>query len=165
MSEQKLVRKWAWSDSRITANIFAMRLDLLLCAFWSLRNPQDPSIIGARRLASRLHLTNLKDPAHVFTFLGIEVDSTASKIRFPKTKLELTIGELEQRSQRRTCTKQELLSFIGILQHASMVVRPGRAFLRRMINLSKTAHSLHQRIRLNCSFCSDLLWWRMHIQR
>ncbi len=38
LSERKPVRKWA---CRITANILAMPEPILLCAFWSLRNPQD----------------------------------------------------------------------------------------------------------------------------
>ena len=55
--------------------------------------------------------------------------------------------------------ERELLSLIGQLQHACCVVRPGRTFLRRMINLSTVAKELHHRIRLNLGFRSDLQWW------
>ena len=57
------------------------------------------------------------------------------------------------------CTKRELLSLIGQLQHACCVVRAGRTFLRRMISLAKVAKFLHHRIRLNKGFQSDLQWW------
>ena len=58
-----------------------------------------------------------------------------------------------------TCTKRELLSLIGQLQHAYCVVRPGRYFfyfLRRMINLAKGMKELHHRVRLNQGFRQ---WW------
>ena len=37
-----------------------------------------------------------------------------------------------------SCTKRELLSLIGLLQHAAKVVVPGRTFVRRLINLSSS---------------------------
>ena len=39
------------------------------------------------------------------------------------------------------------------------VVKPGRSFLRRMIDLSKGVRELHHRVRLNRGFRSDLRWW------
>ncbi len=107
----------------------------------------------------------IEGPSSVITFLGIELDTVASEVRLPKTKLQLTVGELERWSHRRSCTKRELLSLIGVLQHASMVIKPGRAFLRRMINLSKSVRNLERGIRLNVSFRSDLQWWLTFIQK
>ena len=62
---------------------------------------------------------------------------------------------------RRSCTKKELLSLIGHLQHTSRIVRPGRPFLCRMIDLSAAAHELHHHIRLRGEFKSNLQWWAM----
>ena len=59
----------------------------------------------------------------------------------------------------KTCSKRELLSLIGQLQHAFCVVKPGRSFLRRMIELARIAKELHHRVRLNRGFRSDLCWW------
>lgn len=39
------------------------------------------------------------------------------------------------------------------------MVRPGRTFLRRMIQLAMVAKEPHRWIRLNKEFRSDLLWW------
>ena len=61
--------------------------------------------------------------------------------------------------ERKSCMKHELLSLIGLLQHACRVVRSGRSFLRRMINLSSVAREPHHHIRLNMGFRSDLEWW------
>ena len=58
----------------------------------------------------------------------IMIDTLKGELRLPQEKL--------RRSGRKSCTKRELLSLIGHLQHACCVVRPGRSFLRRMILLS-----------------------------
>ncbi len=55
--------------------------------------------------------------------------------------------------------KRELLSLIGQLQHACCVVKPGRSFLRRMIELLQSVRMMHHRVRLNAGFRSDLKWW------
>ena len=57
------------------------------------------------------------------------------------------------------CTKQELLSLIGQLQHACCVLRVGRSFLRRMIDLPTKGEKLSHNITLNKGFQSDLRWW------
>ena len=67
---------------------------------------------------------------------------------------------------RKSCTKRELQSLIGHLQHACWVVQSGtcRTFLRRMINLSMVAKELHHHLRLNKGFQSDLQWWWMFLE-
>ena len=58
-----------------------------------------------------------------------------------------------------------MLSLVGQLQHAASVVKPGRTFLRRMIDLSKVVSQLHFTIRLNNAFRADLEWWHLFISR
>ena len=60
---------------------------------------------------------------------------------------------------RRTATKQELLAFIGKLHHISVVVRPGRLFLRRLIDLSCTVKQSHHHVNLNRETRRDIEWW------
>ena len=62
---------------------------------------------------------------------------------------------------KKACTKRELLSLVGALQHATMIICYGRVFLRRMIELTQTAKEYHHFVRLNRHFWSDLQWWRM----
>ena len=57
---------------------------------------------------------------------------------------------------------------VGLLNHACKVVRSGRSFLRRMIDLLHSMpHPPHKRvpIRLNTGFRSDLLWWSEFVSR
>lgn len=98
-------------------------------------------------------------PGTVLIFLGIELDTTAMEIRLPKEKLERLKGEVAEWHRRKSCTKRELLSLIGQLQHACCVVKAGRSFLRRMIDLASSVRELHYKVRLNKGFRSDLQWW------
>ena len=56
---------------------------------------------------------------------------------------------------QKSCTKRELLSFVGVLQNATLVICYGRVFLRRMIKLSKQAKGYHHFVHLNRDFRSD----------
>ena len=60
---------------------------------------------------------------------------------------------------RRKCTKKELLSLIGKLSFICKVVRPGRIFLRRLIDISTTVNKLHHHITLNSETRADIKWW------
>ena len=59
---------------------------------------------------------------------------------------------------KKTCTKKDLQSLAGKLQHACKVVKPGRIFMRSF-ELLGTATKMHHHIRLNLAIRSDLLWW------
>ena len=59
---------------------------------------------------------------------------------------------LEEWSGRRHCRKRELLSLIGKLAHACKVVRVGRLFLRRMLNLASQAKRLYHWVHRNTEF-------------
>ena len=69
------------------------------------------------------------------TFLGIEIDTTRGLLRLPAEKLGRLRSLLQEWGDRKVCVRRELESLIGILNHACKVIRPGRSFLRRMIDL------------------------------
>ena len=98
-------------------------------------------------------------PASALTFLGIEIDSVAMEIRLPADKLTQVQSLLRQWRGKKACTKRELQSITASLSHACKVVRPGRAFLRRLIDLAKLAKRPHHHLRLCRGARSDLEWW------
>ncbi len=98
-------------------------------------------------------------PSTTLTFLGLELDTTSLTVRLPPAKLDRLRREIQRWEGLKSCSKRELLSIIGQLQHACCAIRPGRSFLRRMIELSKCVRELHHRVRLNAGFRSDLRWW------
>ena len=101
----------------------------------------------------------LEGPSQCITFLGIEIDSITMVCRLPVSKLSALSKLVYQWICRKKCTKVELLSLIGSLSFACKVVKPGRIFLRQLINLSTTVSKLHHHIDLTSSVRSDLSMW------
>ena len=104
-------------------------------------------------------------PSARLTFLGIEIDTLKGELRLPEEKLHRLQLLLSEWGDRKTCTRKDLESLIGHLNHACKVVRSGRSFLRRMIDLlhMRSVSSRRQAnapIRLNSSFRADLAWWQ-----
>ena len=107
-------------------------------------------------------------PTTCLTYLGIELDTVASQLRLPEDKLSRLQALLGEWGDRKACQRKELESLIGLLNHACKVVRAGRSFLRRMIDLlhsTPRSRRRHTPIRLNREFRSDLAWWRMFVAR
>ena len=61
--------------------------------------------------------------------------------------------------QKRSCQKQQLLSLIGKLSFICIVVRPGRMFLQRLIDLSMSVEKLSHHINVNKEAQLDIIWW------
>jgi len=98
-------------------------------------------------------------PSCRITFLGIVIDTLLGELSLPPEKMDRLLMAVRQWKSRKSCTRRELESLIGSLQHACKVIRPGRSFLRRAISALSIAKKPHQFIRLNKEFKSDLAWW------
>ena len=112
-----------------------------------------------RQLGVPVATHKTEGPATQLTFLGIQVDTQAMSLSLPQEKLARTRALVLAWRSRQAATKRELQSLIGHLSHAALVVLPGRTFLRRMIDLTKTATHPRHHVRLTAEFKSDLHWW------
>ena len=101
----------------------------------------------------------LEGPATRLTFLGIQIDTEKMSLSLADDKLARLQALVATWQDKRVATKRELQSLIGHLSHAAFVVRPGRTFLRRMIDTMSIAKQPHHHVRLNTGFRSDLHWW------
>ena len=110
--------------------IMVAPLNSHLCQFWL-------SILldQCQQLGVPIATHKTEGPATTVTFLGIHVDTLAGELRLPQDKLTRLQELLRQWERRKSCTCKELESLIGLLNHACKVIRPGRAFLRCMIDL------------------------------
>ena len=99
----------------------------------------------------------------VLEFLGIVIDSINMILCISQPRLQDVLLQLQKWSNRKTCTKRQLLSIIGKLTFVSKVVRSGRTFVRRMIDLAKRASALHHKIKLNVEFQKDVHWWLQYL--
>ena len=98
-------------------------------------------------------------PAQVMVYLGIEIDTVLGVVRLPADKLARAKALVEAWGTRRTAKKRELLELIGFLSFAAKVVKPGRTFLRRLIDLSTTVDSLEHFVTMNADAREDVAWW------
>ena len=101
----------------------------------------------------------LEGPSQRIVFLGIQIDSASFSISLPNDKLSDLSVALRAWQNKKKCRKVELLSLIGSLSFACKVVKPGRIFLRRLIDLSTSVDKLQHHIDLNASARSDLAMW------
>ena len=62
-------------------------------------------------------------------------------------------------SRRKKFTLKEIQSVVGLLNFACSVIRPGRAFLRRLIDLTVGVRMPNHYIRLNREGKEDLNLW------
>ena len=72
-----------------------------------------------------LALEKLEGPTQLLTFLGIVLDTSRMEIRLPEDKLSRIRAQLTIWLDKKKATKREILSLVGLLQHANKVVRPG----------------------------------------
>lgn len=114
-------------------------------------------------LGAPIEVDKCEGPATCLPFLGIEIDTVQLELRLPLDKLQRVRELVIEWRGKKACTKRELLSLIGLLQHAAKVVKPGRTFVRRMIDLSMIAKKPQDHLRLNKAFRSDLEWWHYFV--
>ena len=87
------------------------------------------------RLGVPLAPHKLVNPTTCLIFLGIEVDSVTSQLRLPADKLARVRLLISEWRGWKACRRKDLESLVGLLNHACEVVRSGRSFLRRMLDL------------------------------
>ena len=98
-------------------------------------------------------------------FLGVLLNSEKMIACLPADKLTRTKQTLFEWLSKKSCTLHELQSLIGMLQFACRVVVPVRAFLQRMINLTRGVTKPHHHIKLNSSFRKDVAMWLVFLEQ
>ena len=99
-------------------------------------------------------------PSLIIEFLGIILDSQKMEARLPPDKLNRLSIELDAWHIKKSATLQELQSLMGTLNFACKVIPPGRAFLQRIINLTRVVPKPHHHIRLTNGFREDVKMWQ-----
>ena len=98
-------------------------------------------------------------PSTIMSFAGIELDSIFLEARLPRDKIEKCISLISDFIHRKKVTLKEVQSLNGLLNFACSVIRPGRAFLRRLIDLTVGVRLPNHYIRLNREVKEDLKTW------
>ena len=98
-------------------------------------------------------------PDQTLVFLGIEIDASKMELRLPEDKILKCQNLLESNRIKRKMTLRELQSLIGSLSFACIAVPPGRAFLRRLIHLTRGIKKQHHFVTLNAEARADMSCW------
>lgn len=95
------------------------------------------------------------------TFMGLEIDSTLMEARLPNEKLAKLRSLLNTYKGKRKIKLKELQSLLGLLNFCCQVVWPGRAFLRRLTDLTKGITKPHHRVTLSKEGRRDIEAWHL----
>eukprot|EP00111_Clytia_hemisphaerica_P015890 TCONS_00046951-protein len=135
--------------------------DFILCAVTSVETQHKMNVTQAlfKDVGVPVALDKLEGPSQVMSYLGIEIDTVSSLIRLPDDKLSALKTMVSSWRSKKKCTKRELLSLIGSLSFACKVIRPGRIFMRRLIDLSTSVARLNHHIDISCDVRLDLDMW------
>ena len=110
-----------------------------------------------RELGIPLAPHKLVGPTTCIVFLGIEIDTITMELRLPQDKLDKLKELLSNWIFLTYCKPEDLESLLGHLNHACSVVKPGRSFISRLIQLLTKAKQRHWRtIRINKEAQSDI---------
>ena len=94
---------------------------------------------------------------------GIGLDTAKWEARLPSDKVQKLQSSIADIYKCRSVTLQQLQSVIGLLNFACRVISPGRAFFRRLINLTISISRPGHHIRLNAEARADLAAWHYFI--
>ena len=109
-----------------------------------------------QHLGVPLALEKVEGPSKSLTFLGILLDTENMEARLPLDKLQHIRSQVATWLGRRKAKKRQILSLVGLLQHATKVVKPGWTFVARMYKAAAKLKKLHHKTRLTKDFKSDL---------
>ena len=90
-----------------------------------------------------LALEKVEGPSNTICFLGITLDTIRMEIRLPTDKLQRIKDTLSNWLEKKKAKKRDVLYLVGLLQHASKVVRCGRTFVGRMYAAAAKVRKLH----------------------
>ena len=104
-------------------------------------------------------------PTQCAVLHGIEVDTIKMEARLPQQKIEKAYHLLKSLSCKRTATLQQLQELIGFLNFACKVIPAGRAFLRRLVNLTVGISAPHHHRNINKDARKDLAAWLLFLDK
>ena len=117
-----------------------------------------------QKLGFKINWDKVASASQQMTFLGINICSVSRQLSLPQEKLEEIRTLLKTWECKKKATKHELMQLVGKLNWAARLVRGGRTFLRRLIDIMCSLKRKHHRIRLTASARADIAWWLEFMQ-
>ena len=103
-------------------------------------------------------------PSQVVELHGLLVNTVKQTIYLPSDKRDKAMDLLQAMLCRKTTTLRQLQSLIGVLSFATRAVEGGRAFLRRLIDLTIGVKRPFHHIRITSEARKDIQAWMLFLR-
>ena len=134
--------------------------------FWSVSASKDEAENSLKIITDTIKNAGMEiqesktvSPTRTIEYLGIIIDTNLWQLRISPDRLNEIKEDLVAWKGKSKCSKRQLLSLIGKLMFCSNVVKDGRKFVGRLIDLSKRVKHLHHQVKLNRQAQADINWW------
>ena len=107
-------------------------------------------------------------PVRSIEYLGLVINSTSFEVQVPfkfEEKVRTLQADIAKIIGCEKVSLRSLQSLIGKLNFVCRAVTPGRAFLRRLIDLTRGACHPHHKVRMTCGGREDLRAWLTFLRR
>ena len=142
--------------------------DFILVGFEEGRKSCHQLVSCFERVCSELGVPLAHDksvgPTTKLVYLGLEIDTIKQAVSIPNEKLIAIVGKVKSALDASSITLKELQSLIGSLTFVCKAIAPGRAFLRRLIDLVIGVKKQWLHIRLSKGAKCDLKMWLVFLQ-
>ena len=116
-------------------------------------------------LGFRVNFSKCIGPTQCIRYLGVLFDSNRMSVLLPEDKINKLLSEISFFQDKTRATRRQIQRLCGILAHCSKVVRAGRTFSRRIIDLLKSLPVKgNPRIKLTEEFRKDVSWWSRFVR-
>ena len=113
------------------------------------------------QLGVPLDQDNTQGPDTTLPFLGITLDTLKVEAILPQDKIDKCRSLSREFLTKKKVTLKELQSLIDVLNFACSAIVSGRAFLRRLIDVTIGVTKPHYHIRLTQMVKLDLRLWQV----
>ena len=116
-----------------------------------------------RDLCSQLNIPLAEEktvhPSREVVFLGIHLDSQSQFAAIPKDKAQCYAQLARKLACQKVITLGDLREITGKLEHATCIIKGGRAFLRRLHSAKRGVQRAARRMPVSASMSADLELW------
>ena len=103
-------------------------------------------------------------PSTTLSFLGIELDTLTMEARLPEEKLQKCRIWVSVACSSKKMKLRDIWKLLGLLNFTCKVVVPGRAFLRRLHNITRGIDKPHYHVLINKESKADLKAWQLFLE-
>ena len=166
-SAPKIFSQFADILQHILSNVSSVFIQHYLDDFLILGRPNSDEcgnglskcIAVCEQLGVPLASEKTEGPSTCLTYLGFMIDSSKFEVSLPDKKVDKAKHLLELWKNRKSGTKRQLLSLVGLLPHCSQVISLSKVFLRRLIDRAHYVVNLNHFVHLTIWERDDLDWW------